>query len=571
MSSPVEKIKERLNIVDIVSSYIKLDKAGANYKARCPFHGEKTPSFFVSPARQNYHCFGCHKSGDLISFVQEIEGLDFVGAMKNLADKAGIELGEFENKNKQAEDKLYGVLAEATDYFASELSANKKATDYLIGRGLSQQTIKDFRLGFADADWQSLSKHLLGKGFSADDIIKAGLALPSKNQGTMGVPFYDRFRSRIMFPLFDSVGRPVAFSGRLFGVESNEGKYVNSPQTALYDKSKILYGFDRAKVAIRREGFAVLVEGQMDLVLSHQVGVENSVAVSGTALTEYHLNLIQRLTTNIVMAFDRDIAGLSASKRAIDMALSKGFEIKAAVIPTGLDPADLIKDNPESWKQSIASAKNIIDFYLAVLAEMNYDSRALKLAVSNEVLPYVARLSNALDRAHFVAKIANFLSVAENPVWEELAKIKISTGGQPSNTAVEAKTNQRDISKTRQTANRIFGVIFWLSDKESPPLIPGALSTSLKEILEDDYGEWEKTAIADKDRLTLEAEVIYEGSSKLKESIAEALEDLKEEKVKERLTYLWGEIRKAESAGNHELLDRYLKECQTLTKLLNAQ
>lgn len=573
MSSPVEKIKDRLDVVDVVSSYIKLEKAGANYKARCPFHSEKSASFFVSPTRQSYHCFGCNKGGDLISFVQEIEGLDFVGALKVLADRAGIELGEFDAKIKKEDDGLYAVMTEATDFFASNLSSNEQAKKYLLDRGLSANSIKNFRIGWAENDWQSLSKHLIGKGFKSDDIIKAGLALPSRNKGAVGVQFYDRFRSRIMFPIFDSAGRTVAFSGRLFGLESNEGKYVNSPQTPLYDKSKILYGFDRAKVAIRREGFVVLVEGQMDLVMSHQAGIENAVAVSGTALTEYHLNIIKRLAPEIVMAFDRDMAGLSASKRAIDMALSMGFEVKAALLPKDMDPADLIKDDPESWRKAVKSSTNIIDFHLSVLGEMNYDSRALKLAVSKEVLPYVARLSNALDKAHFVSRVANFLSVTEDPIWEELNKIKPAT----DNRSKEARPTQSVVgfagekTKAEQTADRLFGIIFWLSEQESPPLSPDNLTASVREILEDEYMNWEQEAQENKNRLSLEAEVHYAGTNKLKEKVDDLLEDLKREKIKDRLNFLWSEIRKAESSGNHELLDRYLKECQTLTKLLNAE
>lgn len=570
MSSPVEKIKERLDIVDVVASYIKLDKAGANYKARCPFHNEKTPSFFVSPTRQTYHCFGCNKGGDLVSFVQEIEGLDFLGAVKILGDRAGIEVGHFDQKEKEENDGLYRVLAEATDFWANNLADNQAGLDYLKKRGLTNETIKNFRVGFADNDWQSLSKHLLARGFSSEEIIGAGLALPSRNKNTVGVPFYDRFRSRIMFPIFDSAGRPVAFSGRIFGIESNEGKYVNSPQTKLYDKSKILYGFDRAKVAIRREGSAVLVEGQMDLILSHQAGVENAVAVSGTALSEYHLNIIKRLAPEIIMAFDRDIAGLAASKRAIDMALSTGFEVKAASLPKDEDPADLILKSPESWKETIALSSNIIDFYLSVIGDLGYDSRSLKLAVSREVLPYINRLSNALDQAHFVSKVANFLSVSEEPIWEELGKIKTpveSRGKEISRSAPSGADRER--SRSKNMASDMFGLLFYLEEQSSPPLAPDFLRASLKEILEENYSIWENEFKTERDKLSFRAEVIYAGSEKVKDQVADILEQIKTELIRDKLNVLMSEIKKAESVGDHELLDRHLKECQTLTKLLN--
>src|SRR3990167_7220635 len=333
MNSPVAKIKERLSIEDVVSSYIKLERAGANLKAKCPFHNEKTPSFFVSPSRESYYCFGCGASGDIFTFVEEFEGLDFKGALKLLAARAGIVL-EYQNKEEESEkEKLYKALEESTLYFSNNLKENKKVLEYLKSRGLSEDTIKDFRVGFAKDDWRELYNYLKKEGYSDPELERAGLVIKSEKG------FYDRFRGRIMFPISDSSGRIIAFSGRVFNGDKKSAKYINSPETPIFSKSSVLYGLDRAKESIRKNNFSILVEGQMDLLLSHQAGYRNTVATSGTALSEStetkenvvsNLGLIRRLSENLVLAFDGDKAGLHASERAGRIALSLGMDVKVA-------------------------------------------------------------------------------------------------------------------------------------------------------------------------------------------------------------------------------------------------
>jgi DNA primase len=325
MSTPVEQIKARLSIVDVVGSYIKLDKAGSSFKALCPFHNEKSPSFNVSPSRDAYYCFGCNRGGDIFSFVEEIEGIEFVDALKLLADRAGVTLTHDIKENKSEREHLASLMEEATLFYERQLLQNTAVKAYLVDRGLTEETVRSFRIGFAPLEWRAVYDHLRSKHFSDAEIEKAGLVKP-----TEGKEPYDRFRGRVMFPIFDANGRVVAFSGRVFGEQKNKdgsdvAKYINSPETPLYDKSSIMFGYDRAKRAIRTQNFTILVEGQMDLIMSHQAGTENTVAVSGTALTEKHLTLLKRLSDNLVFAFDADEAGLRATARAFRLALALGM------------------------------------------------------------------------------------------------------------------------------------------------------------------------------------------------------------------------------------------------------
>jgi DNA primase catalytic core len=288
MSTPVEQIKSRLNIVDIVGGYVRLQKAGSTYKALCPFHQEKSPSFTVSPTRQAYHCFGCNKGGDMFSFIEEIEGLDFPGALKVLAEKAGVELKKEDRKVTSQRERLYSVMETATRYFVSRLTPEHPAYAYLTGRGLTQETITRFRIGFAPeaASWRPLADALGERGIKDDELERVGLSKQGERGG-----YYDRFRSRVMFPICDASGRVIAFSGRIFGNAPDDiAKYINSPETPLYDKSVALFGFDKAKVAIRKQNFCVIVEGQMDLVMAHQAGTENTIAVSGTVINAKKAN-----------------------------------------------------------------------------------------------------------------------------------------------------------------------------------------------------------------------------------------------------------------------------------------
>ncbi len=463
----VSKIKDRLDVVEVLSGYMKLQKAGINYKGRCPFHNEKTPSFFVSPERQIWHCFGCAKGGDMFEFVKEIEGVEFREALKILASKAGVELEQFQprpGESVDAKQKLYEITELATKFFEKQFqsSTGKEALAYLRDRGLTDTTIAEFRLGWAPNDWEALSNYLQTRGYQEKEIVDAGLAIKrgaNNEQGTMnnrqGV--YDRFRSRIMFPIFEVTGQVVGFTARVFAAPSvalaKDGnrqednsidqpahvvaKYVNTPQTLIYDKSRVLYGLSKAKIDIKKSDRCILVEGNMDALMSYQAGVRNVVASSGTALTPAHLRLLQRYTKNLGFCFDTDQAGAMATRRGIGLALAQQFNISILEIkdPECKDPADYVKKYPAgastsgaggpSWPKVVAEAKPVIDYYFdRARSSYNPTSAESKKQIISAVAPFIKRLAGNVERAHWVAQLSSLLRVPESAISADIAAFK---------------------------------------------------------------------------------------------------------------------------------------------------
>ena len=422
--SNVEEIKNRLNIVEVVGSYIKLQKAGANYRAICPFHSEKHPSFFVSPARQIWHCFGgCNLGGDIFKFVMLIEGVEFGDALRILAQKAGVELKPFKPELQSQRNNLYEICELATRFFEKQLESSqtgKEAKNYLLGRGVSQESIIKWRLGYSPDTWGGLCEFLAGEGYKREEAEEAGLALRNDEGG-----YYDRFRGRIMFPVFDLNSQPVGFGGRVFKTEDT-AKYINTPNTLLYDKSRILYGLDKAKIEIRRQKFSVLVEGYMDAIMASQGGSPNVAATSGTALTSWQLMILKRYTENIVLAFDMDLAGDNATKRGIDLAQSQGFNIKVVRLKDGKDAAEIIAKDPKEWEDALKGQKSILEFYFES-AFSGHDPKAPegKREISRVLLPVIKRIPNEIEKSFWVQKLASGLRVNEKAVEEELKKTKI--------------------------------------------------------------------------------------------------------------------------------------------------
>ena len=414
MLSPTEQIKERLNITDVVGSYLKLEKAGINYKAKCPFHNEKTASFFVSPARQSFYCFGCGEKGDIFTFVEKFEGLDFKSALK-----------------KQV---LYKIAEEACVFFENKLKDNQEAKKYLGKRGLSAEAMQKWRVGFAEDEWRKLHDALLAKNFSKNEMLDAGLSKEKDGK------YYDTFRARIMFPICDASGRVIAFSGRSFPDKESAPKYLNSPETSIFHKSDVLYGWHLAKSAIRKLDYTVLVEGQMDLLLSHQAGVINSVASSGTALTENHLQKIKRLSNRVIIAYDSDEAGEKASRRAAELALTLGLEVKITSLPEGEDPASIILENKEVWKQYLRDSQHLIDFALAKISR-DKKGTALMKEVERSILPYFAFIKSEIEKSHFIGKIASKIGVSEEAVIKEVAKFQNTEKNQLINPEIHEAQN----------------------------------------------------------------------------------------------------------------------------------
>lgn len=425
MNDAVEQIKSKLNIIDVLTPYIELHKAGKHLKARCPFHNEKTPSFHVSPERGMYHCYGCGAGGDMFTFIQAIEGVDFKEALKMLAEKAQVELKPISPERKNERDRLYAALEAATTFYEQELQKNQDALAYLDKRGVSNATISGWRIGVAPAPsvsgWTAVRDHLHPLGFTEAELKKVGLLRESEK----GKGLYDVFRNRIMFPIFDASGRVVGYSGRTLEFDKPEvPKYVNSPETELFKKSEILYGYHKAKHGIRQLDFSLIVEGQFDVVMSHQAGYSNTVAVSGTALTAEHVQLLERLSQKVVLALDSDKAGIAAVKRSADLMLRRGLDVKVATLAGGKDPADLVLKDVRAYKHLIGQSTHVIEFLLQVLLGQGLDERTLKLRAREEILPYILLLPNYIDQDHFEGMLAEALKTTKEAVHLEVERLR---------------------------------------------------------------------------------------------------------------------------------------------------
>lgn len=567
MSSSVDQIKSKIDIVTLVGSYIKLEKAGTNFKGRCPFHNEKTPSFFVSPDRGNYYCFGCQAKGDIFTFVQEFEGLDFIGALKVLAERAGIELEQYNKESKTEKERLHSVLEQAVFFYEKKLSENQEAMLYLKSRGLTDKTIKDFRIGFSGTDWRELHDFLLSKNVSVQDMKNVGLI--KQKEGTTS--FYDTFRGRIMFPINDSSGRPVGFSGRILVDDGKSPKYLNSPETELFNKSEILFGLDRAKVDIRLKDYSILVEGQMDLVMLHQSGFTNTVASSGTALTENHLVKLRRLSNRLTMSFDSDSAGFSASDRSAKIALSLGMELKLVQMPAGKDPADLAKEDVEMLRECFRNSKHIVDFYTDTLLSKGLDPRELAILIRKNVLPYIAKLPDKTDQSHFIKSVMKKTFLNEEALWEDLKKI---TGGDYS--SPKAQSSPPLLGRGASIERRIVGILMWSKDakernKEGVQVVDtGELEKKVLEILGERLGELNKLLEKEKELLLFETESYYANRENLKKDIDELLVGLEEEKLKEEFSKVMLELQKAEQKKDSSEVLKYLEECQRISQRINT-
>ncbi len=427
MSDSVQEIKDKLTIEEVVGSYVELHKAGKHFKGKSPFTSENTPSFYVSPDRGVYYCFSSNQGGDMFSFIQAMEGVDFKGALTILAEKAGVELVREDPQKRTERDNQYAILEAYTAWLQSNLDTAPEVKKYIIDRGVTEKTSQLWRIGFAPDEWRSGREQLLAKKYNDNQLRKAGLV-----KGDAGKDPYDVFRNRVMFPLSDASGRIVAFSGRTLSSDKDTPKYVNSPETELYKKSELLYGYDKARQGIRKFDFSLIVEGQFDVVLCHQAGYNNTIAVSGTALTVQHVTLLQRLSNRVVLALDADRAGLSAVKRAADIMLAKGMDIKVARMPEGSDPADIIKDDPHKFKDIIGHSVTVIEHLLDVLKKTARDDRAFLLEVREEVLPRIARMPSALEQEHFVGKVAERLGSSKDGVMSELQRVKAVLAEQAS-------------------------------------------------------------------------------------------------------------------------------------------
>jgi len=423
VSNAALTVKERLGIVDVVSGYVKLEKSGRQLKARCPFHSEKTPSFYVSPERNSFHCFGCQVSGDIFSFIEKIEGVAFKDALTLLADRAGVDLSQYK-KTQDIDASLYDVLERATDFFESSLKTSPEALQYIRGRGITDETARDFRIGFAPNEWHALEHHLGMRGMTILHTEQAGLIIRKEQGGG----YYDRFRGRLMFPIMNPMGKVVGFSGRIlpqFTEGKEMAKYINSPETELYKKSKVLFGYDKAKRTIVESVGCIIVEGQMDLVMAHQAGTTHTVAVSGTALTFDHLRLIQRFTNTIIFCLDSDKAGLQALRRSAELAYTAQMDVKVIPLSNAKDPADMIRESVDAWNEAVTHAIPITTF---LLQEIKRDGLVEEYPrrITKDLVPLIRMMTNSIEQAVAVRTIATELSIGESAVWSQVGQVAVS-------------------------------------------------------------------------------------------------------------------------------------------------
>jgi DNA primase len=571
MNSPIDEIKSRLDIVEVISSYLPLKKTGANYRALCPFHSEKKPSFFVSPARQIWHCFGCNRGGNVFKFIMEIEGVEFGDALRILAKKAGVELKPISpeyQKLKTERQRLYEICELSCKFFEKQLEGRtgKEVVQYLKERGINEESIKKWRIGWAPDTRSSLVDFLTKRGYKRDEVERTGLAIKTETN-----EYFDRFRGRIIFPIFDLNSQVIGFGGRIFKKEEG-AKYLNTPNTLIYEKSKVLYGLDKAKVEIRKKNFCILVEGYTDTILAHQAGFENTVSVSGTALTQYQLAILKRYTENLYLAFDMDIAGDFATKRGIDLAQESGFNIKVLILPKGKDPADIVSQDPKEFEKVVSNSISILDFYFQS-AFSNFDKNTLegKREILKVLLPVIKRIENKVEQSFWVSKLAEELVTREESIWEELEKLKL----EERRFEVE-KEEERILQRPREEILEEKLLTLILKFPENSNLIDENFSSFLsqkgREILENLKTKNKNFSSEAKeyfDILSLRAEVEEIEKEKVIPEIKFFLREIKLIKLKKELEEMSRELKKSEEEKDEKKTRALVEKISQISKKLS--
>jgi DNA primase len=559
MADTVQKIKEKLSIVDVVSPYVKLTKSGRTLKGLSPFNKEKTPSFYVNPERGTYYCFSSGQGGDHFEFIEKMEGVDFKGALKILAEKAGVEI-EYTGGGKAKEersklDRLRDAMAAAERFFARNLIEGSAAHEYALSRGLTKENIASWNLGFAPDAWRGLLEALTAEGFTMEELLGAGLIKEAdEKRGT----FYDRFRNRLMFPIRDAAGRTVAFTGRALS-KDDQAKYLNSPETDLYKKSHVLFGMDKAKDAIRQRGFALLVEGQFDLTLLHQIGFTNTIALSGTALSHEHLSLIKRYAENLMLALDADRAGLAASAKNAQAALRAGMRVKAVRLPEGKDPADLASSDPKEFAKRVQDAESIIEFFLAVLTAAEKDLHRLVISAEKIVLPLVKSVQSPMEREHFISIVARSLASTPEAVRASLIKVPaiIEEGATTSAQAAPAV-------RASSTAAESRGIMMLAAAAAYP-------DTLLAKRLVAEYNRINGSSdgIAIPERAIFEASLLY-GEQPHENAGDDLIRSFEQAVLTDRLAAVGFKLRQAEVSNDEEALTQATTEWEALRRSISS-
>lgn len=577
----IEEIKRKIDIVDFISGYLTVKKAGANYRSLCPFHNEKSPSMMISPEKQIFHCFGCQIGGDVFSFVMQMENLGFREALEMLAARAGVKLEKYRQspnyqQEKDEKTKLYQINNWSARLFGEILlkhPAGKIALDYLKNRGITTETIEHFGIGYAPNS-DILRKFLISKGFTPNEISSAGGP--------------DRFFKRIVFPIRDALGNVLGFTGRILE-KGQESKYLNTPETIIFHKGRILYNLDKARGDIKLAKTTVVVEGQMDVVASVQAGVKNVVATSGTALTEDHLRTLYRYTPNICFSFDSDTAGLATAKKAYEMAISEGMNVKMVNLGEFKDPGEMVESDPELWKKAVSEAQPVIDWYFR-LAFKNFgqDGKELtpqeKKEIAKELIPIIKKIPDTIEQAHYIGVLAKKLGVAEQIIFEALNKVQDAlrqAQGRPLDRA-QGRQDEKpaEIKKIPLSSDEILVGLLVLSPKNIATvkdlIAPGDILDAWSNLLYNEVLIWynsgengkldkvlkEKLTPQDYLKLsflTIELENDYPDFDPVIVDICANIKLHKNEKLKQHYATA---IAAAEEAGDREKLKQLVKEFQ---------
>jgi DNA primase len=601
MSSEVEEVKNRLSVVDVVGEYIRVTKAGSNWKALCPFHNEKTSSFMLSEERKSWHCFGCGKGGDIFSFVMEMEGIGFREALETLAAKAGVELKKFEKgdwggKNEREDKKrLHEILELATKWYEKNLWEGKgkdKILKYLEGRGLTKTSIKNFRLGYAPDGWRNVLDFLAKRGYEIGEIARTGILVERNPKSEIQNPkqiqnsdYYDRFRDRIIFPIQDLMGRVVGFSARVApGGDEKSAKYVNTPQTELYDKSRILYGLNFAKTEIKKREEVILVEGNMDVIASHQAGFPNTIAVSGTALTQDQIKTIKRYGENLKMAFDMDSAGQAAAKKSAKICLENDLNVKIVVLPDAKDTAEAVREDKEIWKKALADAKNLVEYFFEdALNRLDPKNPTDKKKIAKVLLNLIKDISDPVEKAHWIKNLAEKLDVGEKTLLEVLGKLGPERSTQEASHGVEKNKSE----KTAKLRRRVLGLILAFpreAAKKLGRLSPDYFSEDLEkkvylsilknkdnsdiEKIKKDAGSYEAQKYIDEAVFEVEAEGRVMGRFDPTEELSFTISALENEVVKDKIVRISRDIKKAEENKDKGAMRILMEEFQDISQQL---
>jgi len=560
MADQVAEVKGKTDIVQVVGSRVKLTRAGKYWKGLCPFHAEKSPSFFVSEELQIYKCFGCGESGDVFSFLQAYEGMNFRESLETLAEKVGVELEDFKSGRKdEGVGRLYEILNLAREYYhfiLTEHKAGETGREYLNNRGVNEAVVTKFGLGWAPESWDGLLTYLVKKkGYKPEEVEKTGMALRRSGAagGRMG-DYYDRFRGRVVFPLADFRGRTVGFSGRILEDKEGEPKYINTPETSVYHKRELLYGIEVVRNMIRKKDRVLIMEGEFDVISSYQVGVVNVVGIKGSALTEEHVRLLMRLTKNLVLCLDADTAGDAATVRGIEVADKLGMSVEVIRLKKGKDPDELARKSPQVWKELVEKSMSVYQFFIESAFE-KYDAKSGvgKKKISEELSPRLNQITNRVERAHYVKEVAKRLGVEERVVEAEMER----ESRKERVREVVTEKKEEKVDREEMLERFVWGMLLQLKgegfEKVWKGLVevawknPGLkrLSEAVEEFLKSkrkfEVGEWSTGLPSELAGLVSEvylSQEVIDGGLEREKELAEAIEELKELKVRGRLKRL---------------------------------